>query len=232
MRWTTPVARWRFSLLGAVSRAADGDAVTEEQRKRMLAKLEAVLLRDADSGVRSRAATVLGEVAPTTMLTTLWRCVLASEEARVQDKAWAAMLEIVGRSNSLPLLQEWDRTLTATKQGARRLQLLADTATRWSKRAETKALADSALEMLVKAHLDQGKWAGAFPIVRELLTRPVGEAEINQRLRWLLTIGEMALQDGNKAEVQRVVQEASAYLPKMGTMTEAFDKLSKQAEEK
>ena len=227
-----PSGTVRFSLLGAVSRAADGDAVTEEQRKRMLAKLEAVLLRDADSGVRSRAATVLGEVAPPAMLTTLWRCVLAGEEGRVQDKAWTAMLEIIGRSNSLSLLQEWDRTLSATKQGPRRVQLLADAAARWSKRAETKALADSALEMLVKAHLEQGKWAGAFPIVRDLLTRPVGEAEINQRLRWLLTIGELALQDGNKAEAQRVVQEASAYLPKTGTMTEAFDKLSKQAEEK
>jgi HEAT repeat protein len=227
-----PSVTVRFSLIGAVARAADGETVTEEQRKRMLTKLEALLLRDADPGVRSRAATVLGEVAPPAQLTTLWRCVLAGEEGRVQDKAWTAMLEIIGRSNSLVLLQEWDRTLTTTKQGPRRVQLLADAAARWSKRAETKSIADGALELQVKAQLEQGKWAGAFPIVRELLTRAVGEAEIEQRLRWLLTIGELALQEGNKAEAQRVVQEASAYVSKTGELAEAFEKLGKQAGEK
>jgi HEAT repeat protein len=222
----------RFGLIGAVAHAADGDGVTEEQRKRALAKLEAVLLRDADPGVRSRAATVLGELAPPSMLTALWRCVLAGEEGRVQEKAWAAMLEIVGRSGSVPLLQEWDRTLAATKQATRRTQLLADAAARWMKRAETKAQADAALELLVKAQLEQGKWSAAFPIVRELLARPVGEAEINQRLRLLLTVGEQALQDGNRTEARRVVQEASAYVPKSGELAEAFEKLAKQAGER
>jgi hypothetical protein len=142
------------------------------------------------------------------------------------------MLEIIGRSNSLSLLQEWDRTLTATKQGSRRLQLLADAAARWSKRAETKTIADGALELQVKAQLEQGKWAAAFPIVRDLLPRQATEAESEQRLRWLLTIGELALQDGNKAEAQRVVQEASPYVSKAGALADAFEKLGKQAGEK
>lgn len=228
-----PSATVRFSLIGAVAHAAvDSDTATEDQQKRMLAKLEALLLRDADPGVRSRAATVLGEVASASMLTTLWRCVLAGEEGRVQDKAWAAMLEIIGRSNSLSLLQEWDRTLTAAKQGTRRVQLLTDAAARWGKRAETKTIADGALEMLVKAHLEHGKWSAALPLVRELLARAVSETEINQRLRWLLTIGELALADGNKAEAQRVLQEASAYVPKTGELAEAFEKLAKQIAEK
>jgi HEAT repeat protein len=227
-----PSVTVRFGLVGAVAHAADGDGVTEEQRKRALAKLEALLLHDVDPGVRSRAATVLGELGPPAVLTALWRCVLAGEEGRVQDKAWAAMLEIVGRSGSVPLLQEWDRTLAATKQGTRRTQLLADAAARWMRRAETKAQADAALELLAKAQLEQGKWPAAFPIVRELLGRPVGEAEIHQRLRLLLTVGEQALRDGNRAEAQRVVQEAAAYVPKSGELAEAFEKLAKQAGER
>ena len=227
-----PSVTVRFSLIGAVARAAEGEAATDEQRQRLLSKLESLLLHDADPGVRSRAATALGELAPPALLTPLWRCVLAGEEARVQEKAWSAMLEIVGRSNSLSLLQDWDHTLAATKQCARRLQLLADTSARWNRRAETKTLADGALEMLVKAQLDQGKWSGAFPIVRDLLARPAGEAEINQRLRWLLTIGEQALQDGNKVEAQRVIQEAAAYVPKTGVLADAFEKLAKQASDK
>jgi HEAT repeat protein len=227
-----PSVTVRFGLVGAVAHAADGDGVTEEQRKRALAKLEAILLRDADPGVRSRAATALGELAPPSVLTALWRCVLAGEEGRVQEKAWAAMLEVIGRSGSVQLLQEWDRTLAATKQPTRRTQLLADAAARWCKRAETKAQADAALEMLVKAQLEQGKWAAAFPIVRELLARPVGEAEINRRLRLLLTVGEQALADGNKAEARRVVQEASAYVPSSGALADAFEKLAKQAAER
>jgi HEAT repeat protein len=222
----------RFSLIGALGHgSADTDNVTEEQRKRLLAKLETVLLRDADPGVRSRAATVLGEVGSAATLTSLWRCVLAGEEGRVQEKAWAAILEIVGRSNNLQLLQEWDRTLAATKQGSRRTQLLTDTAARWAKRPETKTISDAALEMLAKAQLEQGKWQAALPVVRELLSRPVGEAEISQRLRLLLTVGEQALAEGNKAETLRVVQEASAYLPKTGALTDAFEKLAKQAGE-
>jgi HEAT repeat protein len=228
-----PSVTVRFSLIGAVAHAAaDTDAATEEQRKRLLVKLEALLLRDADPGVRSRAATVLGEVGPASLLSTLWRCVLAGEEGRVQDKAWTAMLEIIGRSNSLSLLQEWDRTLTSTKQGTRRVQLLTDAAARWSKRSETKAIADGALELLIKAYLEHGKWSAAFPLVRELLTRLTSEAESNQRLHWLLTIGELALADGNKIEAQHVVQEASAYVPKTGELAEAFEKLAKQVGEK
>ena len=219
----------RFSLLGAVAHAADSDVTSEAQRKRLFTKLERLLLRDPDPGVRSRAATVLGEVGPTSMLTTLWRCVQAGEEGRVQEKAWTAMLEIVGRSSSLSLLQEWDHTLTSTRQGARRLQLLNDTAVRWSKRPETKAIADGAFEMLVKVQLDQGKWSAALPLVRELLTRPVSETENQQRLRWLLTIGEMALADGNKLEVQNIVKEASSYMPKTGSLADALEKLANKA---
>jgi hypothetical protein len=225
-----PNVNVRFSLVGALGRAVcDGESLSEEQRKRLLAKLETLLLHDADPGVRSRAATVLGECGPSAMLPVLWKCVLAGEEARVQDKAWAAFIEVVARSSTLPVLREWDSTLTAAKQGPRRLQLLAEVAARWQKRTETRSLVVPAQEMLVQAQLDLGKWSAAFPVVRELLARQGTEAETNQRLRWLLSVGEQALQEGNKAEAQRVVQEAQPFLTRSAPLAEAFDKLAKQA---
>src|SRR5262249_42557366 len=67
----------RFSLVGALGHAArDGQPLTDDQRGRLLARLEGLLVRDADPGVRSRAATVLGECGPPTVLPTLWQRVL------------------------------------------------------------------------------------------------------------------------------------------------------------
>ena len=81
----------------------------------------------------------------------------------------------------------------------------------------------------MQAHLDLGKWSAAFPLVRDLLSRPGAEAETTQRLRWLLTVGEQAMQEGNRAEALRAVQEAQPYLPHTGPLADEFDKLQKQA---
>ena len=77
--------------------------------------------------------------------------------------------------------------------------------------------------------LDLGKWSAAFPLVRDLLSRPGTEPETNQRLRWMLTVGEQAMQEGNRAEALRAVQEAQPFLPHGGPLAEGFDKLQKQA---
>jgi HEAT repeat protein len=223
----------RFALVGALARAAeDREALTEEQLKRLLARLEGVLLSDADPGVRSRAATALGECAPPTLLGSLWKCVLAGEDVRVQEKAWAAFVDVVDRSASPELLHEWEQNLLAAKRPFRRIQLLAEIVPRWQKRPETKAFALPAQEALVKAQLEQGKWAAAFPQVRELLARPGEEAEVSQRLRWLLNVGEQALKDGSPAEARRVVQEAKPYLESGGSLAQEFDRLEKRAGKK
>jgi hypothetical protein len=227
-----PAARVRFSLLGALAPAAgDGRALSDAQRDRLLARLEATLLRDADPGVRSRAATVLGEVGGTTALPTLWKRVLAGEDARVQDRAWAALVEIVARSASAPLMQEWDRTLTEAKQGPRRVQLLAELHARWSKKDDTRALADAACEALVQAQLDEGKWSAALPHLRDLLARPGADADVDRRLRWLLTVGEQALKEGNRAEALRAVRDAQGPLARRGALAADFEKLEKLAKQ-
>jgi HEAT repeat protein len=228
-----PSASVRFSLVGALARAADDrEALTDSQRQRLLDRLEGVLLRDADPGVRSRAATALGECAPPALLGSLWKCVLAGEDVRVQEKAWSAFVDVLDRAASPELLHEWEKNLLAAKRPGRRIQLLAAIVPRWQKHPETKAAALQAQETLVQAQLDQGKWAAAFPQVRELLARPGDEAEASRRLRWLLTVGEQALEDGNRAEARRAAQEAKPYLERGGELAEAFERLEKQAGKK
>ena len=55
------------------------------------------------------------------------------------------------------------------------------------------------------------------------------EAETNERLRWLLTVGQMALKDDNKAEALKAAQDAQLYLSDASGLTEAFKKLTKDA---
>jgi len=222
----------RFSLLGALAHAAcDGKSLSDAQKDKLLGRLETALLRDADPGVRSRAATVLGEVGGAPALPALWKRVQAGEDTRVQDKAWTALVEIVARAGSASLMQEWDRTLADAKQGQRRLLLLAELHARWGKKEETRPLADAACEGLVQAQLDQGKWSAALPHLRELLARPGADADLDRRLRWLLTAGEQALKEGNRAEALRAVREAQAPLARRAALAADFEKLEKLAKQ-
>lgn len=228
-----PVASVRFSLVGALGHAAaDGKALSVPQRNRLLERLEGLLLRDSDPGVRSRAATVLGQIGSPALLATLWRRVQATEDSRVQEKAWTAMVEIIARSASLELLQEWDRTLHSAKQGNRRLQLLSEVHQRWQKKEDTQVLGRAVAERLVQAQLEQNKWAAAFPLVREMLAQPASDGDLEKRLRWLLSVGERALKDGSTAEVLRVVQEAQPYLSQSKSLAAEFDRLEKEAQKK
>ena len=223
----------RFGLVGALARAVgDGQALAEPQRARAQARLEELALRDTDPGVRSRAATVLGQFAPANELAFLWRRVQSREDNRVQDKAFAAMIEIVIRSSKMELLREWDQKLTEANQGSRRLQLLTEVCARWKKTEETKALLAAASELLVESQLEQGKWAAAFPLVRELLTRPGNDDEVAKRLRWLLSIGQLAMKEGNQPEVIHVVREAQPLLTGRPELAAEFSKLEKQAGKK
>lgn len=225
-----PAVTVRFSLVGAIGRAAsDGQALSEPHRARLFARLEELILRDPDPGVRSRAATVLGQCGLPTELPFLYRRLLAQEDARVQDKAWASMLDILTRSANLELLREWDRTLADSQQGPRRVHLLTEICARWKKLDTAKALVVPATEILVKALLDEGRWALAFPAVRELLARPGTEVDLDRRLRWLLTVGQQALQEGNKAEALHAVQEAQPFLTRRAGLAGEFEELEKAA---
>jgi HEAT repeat protein len=220
----------RFSLVGALGHVAtDGQPLSELQRAQLIARLEELVLRDADAGVRSRAAMMLGQIGPPAELAFLWRRVLSREDSRVHDKAWAAMLDILTHSASIELLRQWDRTLEESNQGARRLQMLTDISERWRKADITKLLLVPATEFLVEAQLDQGKWALALPLIRELLTRPGSDADLDRRLRFLCLAGDRALADGNRGEALRIARDAEPYLGRSGTLAADFETLEKRA---
>jgi HEAT repeat protein len=222
----------RFSLVGALAHAAgDGRTLSEPQRLRLLARLEGLLARDPDPGVRSRAATVLGECGPAGILPTLWRRMAAGEDNRVQEKAWAAMIEILSRTANLELVQEWDRLLSEAKQGPRRLQLLSEVFARWQKKEDMKTAAAAVREALVQAQLEQGKWEAALPLIRDMLAAPGGPAEVEKRLRWLLRAGELALKEGNRPEALRAVREAQPWLGQQAVLSASFERLEKLAKQ-
>jgi len=220
----------RFSLVGALGHAAGtGHTVGPEQRARLLAHLEGVFLRDGDPGVRSRAATVLGDCGSVAMMPTLWRRVQANEDVRVQEKAWAAIQEILVRSGNPDLIQEWDRLLIESKQGQRRLQLLTEVYTRWQKRDETRKVVPAVQEALIQAQLDEGKWLAALPLVRDALATAASDSEIDRRLQWLLAVGQRAMKEGNRQEALHVVREAQPFTARRPGLAGEFEKLEKLA---
>jgi HEAT repeat protein len=220
----------RFSLVGALGHIAnDGKSLPLAARARLINRLEELLARDTDPGVRSRAATVLGECAPPTVLPTLWKRVQVSEDSRVQEKAWAAFVRVIVRANDLELLTTWEKNLADAHDGARHLQLVAGAVEAWKKAEESAALVVPAEEALVQAQLQQNKWAAGLPVIRELLAQPGSDSELTRRLRWLHTAGEQALKEGNKPEALRVVQDAQAFLPRCRTLVDDFERLQKQA---
>ncbi len=225
-----PAVTVRFGLVGALARAAgDGQPLSEPQRTRLVGRLEELVLRDSDPGVRSRASRVLGQCAPSSELSFLWRRVQSREDSRVQETAWGAMMEILVRAGNIDLLRQWDRTLSEANQGTRRLQLLLEVCERWKRAEATRPLVGGATEALVQAQLDQGKWDRAFPLVRDLLARPGNDSDMDRRLCWLLSIGERALSDGNRGEALRAVREAQPFLTRNNSLAGEFDKLEKRA---
>lgn len=223
----------RFGLVGALGRiAGDGRRLTDSQRSRLLTRLEDLLLRDPDPGVRSRAATVIGQTGAQVELPFLWRRLQAREDTRVQEKTWTAVIEIIARSGNLELVRHWDRALADADQGGRRLELLSEISDRWKKSEKMRPAVTGLTEMLIQASLDQGRWAVALPLVRDLLDRPSDAAELDRRLGWLLKIGERALLEGNRNEALRVVREAQPFLPRSNGMAEEFDKLERRAKMK
>lgn len=222
----------RFSVVGALGHAAtESRPLPLATRARLFARLEDILVRDTDPGVRSRAANVLGECATPAALPALWKRAQAAEDTRVQEKAWSAFVAILARSANLETLQTWERTLIEAHQETRQLQLLAAVVEAWKKRGEASALVIPAMESLVQAQLQQGKWSAALPLTRELLAQSASsDVDVTRRLRWFLAAGEQALKEGNRAEALRVVQDALTFLPRSRSLAAEFERLEKQAQ--
>jgi hypothetical protein len=188
-----------------------------------------LLRRDADPGVRSRAASVLGECGSPEMLHPLWTRIVSSEDGRVQEKAWAAFLQILVRAGDPVLLNRWQETLREHKEEARLLQMLSEIWTHWQKNAEVQTALPALERELITRQLAQGKWAAAAAMVRDFLPRQTVENEREKGLRWLLEAARQAVQEGNAAEALHITHDAQPFLIKNGPLADEFDKLQKQS---
>ena len=169
-----PIVTVRFSLLGALARAAgNGQALPVAVRHAVIARLETILQGDTDAGVRGRAATVMGECGDHETLAGLWQHVLTGE-GRVQEKAWDAFGEIVVRAGSSALAERWDRTMISAKQSSRRLQMWGRLATQWEQNPALKEQAGKALEGLIVVQLELGKWASVGALFSSASSRSPG----------------------------------------------------------
>ncbi|MFO0879988.1 MAG: HEAT repeat domain-containing protein [Gemmataceae bacterium] len=230
-----PAVMVRFSLLGALARSAgNGQALPDELRKRLYERLDGLMRRDVDAGVRSRAATVLGECGTAEVLPLLWQHTQVGADGRVQEKAWEAFIDVLARLGDLTVLEGWNTRLAEAKQGTRRVQLWGKLHTRWEQIATMREQANTALEGLAQAQLDLGKWSVAAPMLQTLLARTTDAQEV-QRTRYLKGLTEAArlgIKEGQGVEVLRLLQEARPYLGKLEKLAVQFDQLEKEAGKK
>lgn len=225
-----PLPLVRFSLVGAMSRiVSQKTMISPTDLLRLQSRLEVVLLRDGDSGVRARAATAMGETGNPTMLGFLWRAASSAEDSRVQDKAWAAMLEVLAQTAQPALVLEWDKTLAAANQSQKRLALLVEVSSRWQKRSDAKTLLAPLQEPLINVALEQGKWQMALSPLRELLSTMTGETQTQKNLgKWLVACN-FALVDGNPTEALKLLREVEPLLGKDTPLAQQAKDLAKKA---
>jgi HEAT repeat protein len=225
-----PVPGVRFHAVGALGRLGQADNLDPKQRTHLLRRLEQVLVHDGDPGVRSRAATVLGDLGSAAQLPVLWERVTATEDARVQVKAWAAFVDILARLGNWSLLQQWDQTLSKQQEHTRRIELLLEIRSRWARNEATRPQVDAVTATLIQALLVLKKWNQAAPLVLEQVRRAPSEAELQRRLRWLVAVGSQALEEGKPQETLRLLREVEDLMPGLGgDLGAEFDLLRQRA---
>jgi HEAT repeat protein len=226
-----PSANVRFNVVGALARVGSGANVTEQQRADIVRGLQSVMLKDGDPGVRSRAATVIGDLGTVSDLTFLWQRAATTEDERVKAKAWQALIEILARSGSLELVTQWEQMLANQRAHVARAELLNEVRIRWLKVEGMRGNVDAVTASLVHAQLAQRKWSLAMPLALDLARRAPNEAELKKRLRWLLTAGNQAVDDKKPRDTLQMLKEAEDLLARAGELAYEFDVLRKRADE-
>jgi HEAT repeat protein len=221
----------RFALVGAIGRIGGKEKLGDVQLGDLLKRLAQVLTHDTDPGVRSRAATVIGDVGSPAELPLLWLRVRAQEDNRVQLRAWSAMLEILARAQSAPLLAQWEQTLTELNENPRRTLMFTELRDRWSKQDVPKPLLEATAGGLVRALLAERKWQQAAPLAVELTRKAGNEADRRERLRWILVACTHGLNDRQPQEVLRIIKEVEEWLPEAKELGAEFADVRRRAQQ-
>jgi hypothetical protein len=141
------------------------------------------------------------------------------------------MIEILSRSESWPLVHQWDQKLGAQGETARRVELLTEIRTRWSKQESTRPHLDALTASLVQAQLAQRKWNLAMPFAVDLAKRAPTEAELKGRLRWLLIAGTQAVEDKKPQDALQMLKEIEDLLTRSRELAPEFDALRQRAQQ-
>lgn len=217
----------RFHIVGAVGRIGSHSA--DQVKSEIVARLQTLLVQDGDPGVRSRAASVLGELGTAADLHFLWQRCQATEDERVKTKAWTAMIDILARSANPDLIVQWDQLLANHRETARRIELLTEIRNRWQKVESLRGHLDAIQALLVQAYLAQRRWQSAGPLALELARRAPNDSELRRRLRWLLAAGYLAVEDKHPEEALAWLREAEDLLTRAGDLAFEFAVLRQRA---
>jgi HEAT repeat protein len=223
-----PVGSVRFSLVGALGKTAASGRLKEAEVAGVARRLSDTLLRDSDPGVRSRAATVIGDLGGPSDLPLLFERTRATEDNRVQVKAWSALVEIIARSQSWTLLLQWDQQLAAKEPG-RRVELLTELRTRWNRVDALKPQQDALTNLLIEALLQQRRWLQAQPLAVELARKETDPADQQKRLRHLLVIAQMALDDKKPQGALDLLKSIDDLLPRSRDLAPEFEAVRQRA---
>ena len=219
----------RLGILGAVSRAVNqAKFIKEDDKLRLQSRMEIILLKDPDAGVRARSATLLGDFGTVNHLATLWKAAIAEGDPRIQEKSWQAFLEILSKSKDLKLINEWN-DIVRKEAPLRRVNFLVELLGKMQPATmNSKIELAPVRELLVQCGIDNQKWLPAWSALREL-PQALEPEEIEKRLSLLFQIAEIALKEQAAPDVLQMVDFARPLFVGRKKLQADFEELYRKA---
>jgi HEAT repeat protein len=198
----------RLGILGAVSRAVNqAKTIKEDDKLRLQSRMEVILLKDPDAGVRARSATLLGDFGTVNYLVTLWKAAITEGDPRIQEKSWQAFLEVLSKSKDLKLINEWNN-IVRKEAPLRRVNFLVELLGKMQPATMNPKIELAPVrELLVQCGIENQKWLPAWSALREL-PQALEPEEIEKRLSLLFQIAEIALKEQAAPDVLQMVDFA------------------------
>ncbi|MER3417144.1 MAG: hypothetical protein C4297_13175 [Gemmataceae bacterium] len=212
--WDDEDSSVRFNAVGAVVRLGQLGLLTDAQKETALKRLEIVLVRDPDAGVRSRAAAAFEDLGTVAHLALLWSQWRGPEDPRVQVRCWAAIKAILARAGQVQLVLHYAQELARLPDSQRRIELLDEVYKKWSKQEVLATNLDPLAVTLVEAQLESKQGPAVLSLARKLLARSKSEEEIRQRLRLLVAAARQAAEQNRLQEALEALQDTDPYLVK------------------
>ena len=219
----------RLGVLGAVSRAVNqAKVIKEDDRLRLQSRMEMILLKDPDAGVRARSATLLGDFGTPMHLLNLWKAAITEGDPRIQEKSWQAFLEILSRSKDMKLIHEWN-LVVRREAPLRRVNFLVELLAKMQPSGMNPKIELAPVrELLVQCGIENQKWLPAWSALREL-PQALEPEDVERRLSLLLQIAEIALKEQAAPDVLQMVDFARPLFAGRKKLQADFEELYRKA---